>query len=82
MQCPWQSVPFRSVLYGCSDERSLRSISTATEVETLIGLKASQVYVLVKRGEFPAPIKIGAASRWSLRAVSAWMDARVKEAEA
>lgn len=49
------------------------------EVETLIGLKASQIYALVNRGEFPAPIKLGTASRWSLRAVTKWMDERVKE---
>lgn len=52
------------------------------EVEHLVGLRRSAIYTLVNRGEFPAPLKIGAASRWSLRAVSAWMDARVKEAEA
>lgn len=51
-----------------------------TEVESIIGLKSSQIYLLVKRGEFPAPIRIGGASRWSLRAVGAWVEARIAEA--
>ena len=44
------------------------------EVENLIGLKRSQIYEMVKAGSFPAPIRIGGASRWSLRLVAAWME--------
>lgn len=44
------------------------------EVENIIGLKRTQIYEMVKTGSFPAPVKIGGASRWSLRAVSAWMN--------
>ena len=44
------------------------------EVENLIGLRSSQIYLMIKGGEFPRSIKIGGASRWSLRAVTAWMD--------
>jgi predicted DNA-binding transcriptional regulator AlpA len=34
------------------------------QVETLSGLKRSQIYALTARGEFPTPTKLGAASRW------------------
>ena len=50
------------------------------EVEHLIGLKDSRIYQLVKEGAFPAPLKLGAASRWSLIAVRKWMAARLGEA--
>jgi len=50
------------------------------EVETLIGLRSSQIYVLAKDGEFPKPIEIGGASRWSLRAVTAWMEEKCASA--
>lgn len=53
-----------------------------SEVEYLVGLRRSAIYLLISRSEFPAPIKLGSASRWSLRAVNAWMDERIKEAEA
>jgi len=45
-----------------------------TEVQELIGAKRGHIYKLIRAEEFPAPIKIGKSSRWSLRAVSAWMD--------
>ena len=44
------------------------------EVENIVGLKRTQIYEMVKTHSFPAPVKLGRASRWSLRAVSAWMD--------
>lgn len=44
------------------------------EVENIVGLKRTQIYEMVKARSFPAPVKLGRASRWSLRAVSAWMD--------
>lgn len=50
------------------------------DVENAIGLKSSQIYVLIGEKAFPRPIKIGGASRWSLRAVKAWMDQQVAEA--
>jgi len=46
------------------------------DVEGLIGLKNSAIYRLIQRGEFPTPIKLGSASRWSLRTVEAWMNER------
>lgn len=51
-----------------------------SDVETAIGLKRSQIYRMAGDGTFPRPIKLGKASRWSLRAVKAWMDQQVTEA--
>ena len=40
-------------------------------------LSKSTIYELIQRGEFPAPLKIGArASRWRESEVSAWMAAQ------
>ncbi len=43
------------------------------EVERLVALSRSQIYEMAKHGDFPRPIKLGSASRWSLVAVRAWM---------
>jgi prophage regulatory protein len=50
------------------------------DVEDIIGLKRSQIYKMISEGAFPRHLKIGCASRWSLRAVKAWMDQQVSEA--
>ena len=49
------------------------------DVENAIGLKRSQIYKMVHDQTFPRPLKIGSASRWSLRAVKSWMDKQVSE---
>nr|WP_223537956.1 AlpA family phage regulatory protein [Enterobacter asburiae] len=36
------------------------------------GFTAKYFYSLMKRGEFPAPIKLGRSSRWLLRDYSEW----------
>ncbi|EGT5759872.1 AlpA family phage regulatory protein [Cronobacter sakazakii] len=36
------------------------------------GFTAKYFYSLMKRGEFPAPIKLGRSSRWLLREYSEW----------
>ncbi|MBB4194047.1 putative DNA-binding transcriptional regulator AlpA [Rhizobium aethiopicum] len=50
------------------------------DVQEMIGLKDSRIYQMIKAGEFPKPIKLGASSRWSLRAVEAWMSERANAA--
>lgn len=50
------------------------------EVQTFIGLRHNMIYQMVKAGTFPRPIKLGTASRWSLRAVQEWMAAQIKAA--
>lgn len=49
---------------------------TLPEVRRAVGLGKTAVYALVAAGAFPAPVKIGAASRWRSDAVIAWMDAQ------
>lgn len=45
------------------------------EVEGLVGLRKSKLYDLVKRGQFPAPVRLGPRSvRWKASAVRAWID--------
>jgi prophage regulatory protein len=55
------------------------------DVETRVGLKRSAIYELIKRGEFPAPIKLSSgaharASAWIEREVDDWIAARIATA--
>lgn len=50
------------------------------EVVNIVGLSQSRVYAMVKCGDFPKPVKLGKASRWSLATVREWMAARVRAA--
>ena len=36
------------------------------------GFTAKYFYSIIKRGEFPAPIKLGRSSRWLLKDYSEW----------
>lgn len=42
-------------------------------VKDLVGFKSSWVYAAIKAGEFPGPIKIGAASRWRQSDIQKWI---------
>ena len=44
-------------------------------VQAMVGLCKSMVYKLIKEGRFPAPRKVGRASRWLMSEVLAWMRA-------
>lgn len=47
-------------------------------VQEKSGFKKSQLYEMVRRGEFPAPVKIGARSvAWDAEAVDAWIRDRI-----
>ena len=52
----------------------------AVRARTCLGPTAT--YALIKRGEFPAPIKVGAASLWVEAEILAWMAARVADRDA
>ncbi|MDW8371840.1 MAG: AlpA family phage regulatory protein [Geminicoccaceae bacterium] len=44
------------------------------EVVNITGISKSVIYAMVRRGEFPPPIKIGyKTARWSSEEVYAWM---------
>ncbi|MDH0291429.1 AlpA family phage regulatory protein [Pseudomonas sp. GD04087] len=49
------------------------------EVSNLVGLGKSAIYDMITAGSFPAPIKIGCASRWSLLEVVQWIEDRKRE---
>lgn len=46
------------------------------DVAALTGLGRSYLYEMIREGTFPAPIKIGSASRWSLGEVAAWIESK------
>ena len=48
------------------------------EVESRSGFKSSFLYSLIKEGKFPAPVKIGTASRWRESEVQAWIHAQIE----
>lgn len=50
------------------------------EVADICGFKTTFIYARIRQGDFPAPIKFGSASRWSLNAVQEWMAQKVREA--
>lgn len=51
-------------------------------VESIVGLKRTRIYKLIRESDFPAPYKPGGSgSRWSEVEVLAWV-ARIKEARA
>ncbi|MGB5148200.1 MAG: AlpA family transcriptional regulator [Porticoccaceae bacterium] len=49
------------------------------EVEQLVGLKRSSIYLLMSRNEFPRPVRLtksGRAVGWKLSAVEKWIESR------
>ena len=48
------------------------------EVESRSGFKSSFIYQLIKEGKFPAPVKIGNASRWRESEVQQWIHAQIE----
>lgn len=49
------------------------------EVLALCGKSKSSVYLAIKNGEFPAPVKLSArSSAWIQSEIAAWAAARVK----
>ncbi|MDU4251942.1 helix-turn-helix transcriptional regulator [Pseudomonas sp.] len=53
-----------------------------TEVSVQIGLGKSAIYEMITAETFPAPIKIGCASRWSQLEVQNWIERRKAERKA
>lgn len=49
------------------------------DVEALVGLRKSSIYDAVKRGDFPAPVKLSRrAVCWPASAIDAWITERIK----
>ncbi len=47
---------------------------TVKEVAEMLKCTPKHIYSLVKRGKFPAQVKIGDASRWKLSEVRDWLN--------
>jgi len=50
------------------------------EVESRSGFKSSFIYRLIKENKFPAPVKIGNASRWRESEVQQWIHDQINGA--
>jgi prophage regulatory protein len=51
-------------------------------VKSMVGLKRTRIYKLIRESDFPAPYKSGGTgSRWSEAEALAWLE-RIKEARA
>lgn len=49
------------------------------EVESLVGMRKSSIYGAMRRGEFPAPVKLSRrAVCWPASAIDAWIAERIK----
>ena len=61
----------------------LRQFLRLKQVEAKTGYRRSTLYLKVKKGEFPKPIRLGArAVAWDSHAVDSWMDSRIAAAGA
>ncbi|WP_204353376.1 helix-turn-helix transcriptional regulator [Tritonibacter mobilis] len=45
------------------------------EVCRVVSLSRSQIYALMREGAFPAPVKVGRASRWRVAEIDKWIEA-------
>lgn len=50
-------------------------------VKAAVGLSRATIYEKISQGAFPAPVKLGRASRWSAAEIDEWMKARRAERE-
>lgn len=48
-------------------------------IEDRIGLKKSKIYDMIRHGEFPRPVKLGACNAWPENEVLAWIADRMAE---
>lgn len=56
------------------------SILRRRQVEARVGLSRSTIYERIKRGEFPAPIRLGARSvGWPSDAIDDWVNRTISE---
>lgn len=47
------------------------------QVEEITGLSRSSIYRLMRKGEFPSPVRVGpSAVRWKASDISAWLESR------
>lgn len=55
-----------------------QKIVRMSELVNMVGLKRASIYLYIKAGTFPAPLKLGPkASGWLVSEVESWIDGRV-----
>ena len=58
----------------------LRSFLRLKQVKAVTGMSRSWIYEAVRRGDFPAPIALGArAVAWDSAAVAGWQEHRIQQ---
>lgn len=58
--------------------KELRSFLRLKQVKAAIGLSRSWIYEAIKRGDFPAPVSLGArAVAWDAEEIAAWQAGRI-----
>lgn len=61
----------------------LRSFLRLKQVKAVTGMSRSWIYDAIRRGEFPAPILLGArAVAWDSDAVAGWQERRIQQSRA
>lgn len=48
------------------------------EVMDRVGLSKATVYARIERGDFPAPVRLGASSRWVESEIDAWVEKQIE----
>jgi prophage regulatory protein len=61
--------------------KSSERLINLDEVEIQVGFKSSFIYSRIQKGQFPAPIKIGASSRWRESEIQAWIEKQIQGGE-
>lgn len=59
-----------------TESTSSQNLIGVAEVAVILGVSKRTIYRLVSAGEFPAPIRIRASSRWRRSTVNAWIAER------
>lgn len=49
------------------------------DVLSLVPVPRSTLYLLMSRGDFPKPIKVGKRVLWDVREIETWRDRRLEE---
>jgi prophage regulatory protein len=60
----------------------MESLLRLPAVRQRVGLSRSQIYELVRRGQFPAPVKLSErASGWQESLISEWVNSRIRASQ-
>jgi prophage regulatory protein len=59
-------------------DQQAASLYTIRTVQAITALGRTKIYDLIRKGDFPAPIKLGArTSRWPAAVIEAWVKAQI-----